>query len=498
MKRVLKNKKDLIIFLIIFVITLIIFIPFLKVHYSTDSYGIANVGYKAYIINNSLRDGRIIMSVIGYIAELTNISIDSSIIILTILALITSCISVLLLKNIILEYKKTNTNIIEIFVTIISYFTIFNFLFIENMLYVECFVMSLSILFYLMAAKILTNKNDKYYLIKTMIFVSLGILSYQGTISMFLISLLVFSLIKNKDYKLIIKDLILGGIITTFGICVQLLFIECSQRIFNIQQTRINDLKELQKNIIPILKNLPLILINTGFVYPKYLYIIFISIIELVIIIKAFKDKKLDYFLYNQLIIIFFSIMFAIAISFISTSGFWNARIRFSIGTTIGFLLLYLYYETDLLNNLKRRINLVILFIFAIYALSIIINYIGIMNNTLKVNDKDKKLAIEILQYVENYEKENRIKVDKLVIAKGKGDNKTYFKELKYKNSALSWSSMRTQWAIEGTLEMYTDKEFNLIKDINHENLKYFYENVDVNREYMCINDALYISYYVD
>ena len=186
MKRVLKNKKDLIIFLIIFVITLIIFIPFLKVHYSTDSYGIANVGYKAYIINNSLRDGRIIMSVIGYIAELTNISIDSSIIILTILALITSCISVLLLKNIILEYKKTNTNIIEIFVTIISYFTIFNFLFIENMLYVECFVMSLSILFYLMAAKILTNKNDKYYLIKTMIFVSLGILSYQGTISMFL------------------------------------------------------------------------------------------------------------------------------------------------------------------------------------------------------------------------------------------------------------------------------------------------------------------------
>ena len=58
MKKFIKNnKKNIIIFIIIFITTLIIFIPFLQKHYATDSYSISSIGYKEYAVKNSLNDG---------------------------------------------------------------------------------------------------------------------------------------------------------------------------------------------------------------------------------------------------------------------------------------------------------------------------------------------------------------------------------------------------------------------------------------------------------
>lgn len=495
MNKCLNIKKELVIFLIIFIVSMIIFIPFLKPHYATDSYYIANEGYQNYVINNSLKDGRILMAGIGCIAELTNTSIELYSVILTILALITCCISVIILKNMILKYKKAEKLVIEILVIFMSYFTIFNFMFIENMLFVECFVMSLSILFYMLAARTLVNK-DKYYFLKAVILIILGILSYQGTISMYFITLLVFSLIKNKNYKQTIKDLILGGSIAVFGICIQLLFIRCSEAIFSIHQARVSSIKNIPINIISTIKYLLQIIINTGFVYPKYLWIIFILILEMFVFIKVYKEKTKECFLYNQILIVFFSILFGLAVSFISTSGFWSARIRFSIGTTIGFLLMHIYCKTDLLEK-RKTINLIILSIFITYALSIVVNYNLLMKNTLKVNAKDKEVAQEILEYVENYEQKNNIKVNKLAVLYGPCESKAYYKELKYNGSVLSWSSIRTQWSIEGTLEMYSNREFDFVQPTQEE-LNYYKNNVDKEKDYMCIDNTLFVSYYIN
>jgi len=497
MKQILKNKKDLIVFILIFIISLAIFSPFLKVHYSTDSYYIANKGYKNYAINNSLKDGRVFMAAIGYIAHLFRIPIGAYIIILTVLALFTSCVTIMALKNIILNYKNTKSFLVESVVAFISYFTIFNFMFLENMVFVECFVMSISILFYLLAAKELVNKNARYYFIKTILFLVLGILSYQGTISMYLISILVFSLIKNQSFKAIIKDLILGGIIGILGVSVQLIIISCNEKIFDIQQIRASEMKNFLSNIAKTIIRLPKVIINTGYIYPRGLYIIFVLILEILIFIQAYKEKKTKTFLFKELLIICSSIVFSLVVSFVSLSGFWKARIRYSIGTTIGFLLLYLFYETNLLDNIKIRINKLILFTFVLYSLSIVINYVGIMNNTLEVNLKDKELAIEILQYVEEYEQKNNINVNKLAVLMGPFENKTYYKELKYNGSVLSWSSIRTKWSIEGTLEMYSNRDLELV-EITEDKLKYYINNVDRDKEYMCIDNTLYVSYYVD
>ena len=76
------------IFIAIFVITCIIFIPFLSGHYATDTYNIANIGYREYAINWSLKDGRIFMAIIGLIAYKINLPIESYVFITLFIALI--------------------------------------------------------------------------------------------------------------------------------------------------------------------------------------------------------------------------------------------------------------------------------------------------------------------------------------------------------------------------------------------------------------------------
>lgn len=492
-KLIISNKREIITFIIIFIITLIIFIPFLQKHYATDSYNTLSMGYKEYAINYSLNDGRVFMALIGYIADLLKMPFDIYIIILTIMALFVSCISVISLKKYILEIKKSKNLFSEIFVIIISYFTVFNFMYIENMHFIECFVMSLSILLYIFAAKKIVEK-DNHYLIKASVFLILGIFCYQGTISMYLVSLFLFSLLKDRKYNECIKNLIKGVLILVCGIILQFIIISCSGKIFNIQQERLSGFYGILTNIIYSIYYLKDILINTGYVYTKYLFLFFLSMIELLIFLKVYKEKLGVEVLINIFFITLLSIFSGISVSFISLTGFYSARIRFSIGAMIGFLIIYLYCKTDIADKYKK-INLLIISVFVIYAVSIVTNYISIMNNVLKVNLQDKCQAIEISNYIENYEKDNGISVNKLVVFPGKLNEEGYYENLKYRGSAMSWCAIKTYWSIKGIIEMYSNKHFIMVEP-DENKLKYYLSNE--NKDYMCIEDTLYVAYYVN
>ena len=57
-----QRTKNLILFFILFVITGVVFWNYVSMHYATDTYNIMNIGYEKYAINNSLSDGRILVS----------------------------------------------------------------------------------------------------------------------------------------------------------------------------------------------------------------------------------------------------------------------------------------------------------------------------------------------------------------------------------------------------------------------------------------------------
>lgn len=497
----MKKKKDIIIFFILLLCSLAIFYKYLTGHFASDTFRIINIGYEEYAINYSLTDGRIFMAIIGLLANTFHIPIVTYIIILQILAIIVSCIIVIVLKNIVIKYKKLDNKFEKIFLIIVCYYTIFNFTYIENMYFVECFVMSLSILLYTLAANNIVENGKNSY-IKAIIFVILGLISYQGTISAFFMFVILFSMFKQENYKEIGKNFIKATGIFLIGFLFDNICVILTERIFHTTQIRGFNIENIFINIEFIVLNLFYIMKNTSNLFPKYLYIAFIVITSLLIYIKIIKQNRESYNKYNQIIlveqllIIIFSIACAFIPSVINLTGFWSARMRFSIGAIIGFLFIHIIVKTDILKRNMIWDKLLIL-IFIIYAIINSINYIYLMNLSKWVNYLDEKYVYEINDYITNYEKENNIKVKKISIIAMKSEGyKAYYEEMNCTYVGIAVSSVRTIWATQGIINYYTDR--NLIKKepTKEEKEKYLIK-VDKNKNYLCINDTLYVSVYM-
>lgn len=140
-----KNIKDWYWFLGIVIVATIVNWNYITMHYATDTYNIINVGYERYALEWSLKDGRIWMSFIGLLANKLQIPISIYVSTLTVLAILVSCIAIIRLKNIILQYKEKHSILLEGIAVLISYITIFNFMYIENLYFVENLVMAFSI-----------------------------------------------------------------------------------------------------------------------------------------------------------------------------------------------------------------------------------------------------------------------------------------------------------------------------------------------------------------
>lgn len=488
-----KYKEDIIIFLILLVFTSLIFIEYLEGHLAGDTFNIINIGYEKYAIEYSFTDGRIFMGIIGMTAAFFNIPILSYIRILDILGIIVTCISIIVLKNIITQYKKFNNIIYNIFLIIICYYTIYNYTYIDNMYFVECFVMALSILLYILAANkiIKNNKKDNLY---GMILVLLGIISYQGTISAFFIFTFIFSLLKQNDLKKTIKDLIKSTIICLVAITINMIAIKCLEQFYGTQQTRIGDLKNILKNIFIILEYIPIILVITSRLFPQYLLLstIFIVLILILIEIKTKEDNKK--FL-EVLMLILLSVIFAFIPSIIGTTAFSSARIRFSLGAMIGIIYIYLTIKWDLLEK-KKIINKILISIFIVYGIFNSANYIYLINLNTQVNSLDKILGNEIAKYIEVYENENNKDIINIcpVLIEGQS-NRAYYEEMDCTYVGVGVSAIRTQWSCVGAINWYANLDLKQ-KKITEDELQLYKDNVDFNKGYLCINDTLYVSYY--
>ena len=251
------NKNDIILLISLFTITCLIFIPFLTGHYATDTYNISNVGYENYAIKWSLKDGRIIMALIGLIANKIHISIELYVFITLVIALLISNITVITLSKIIKKYKQPTDIFQKIILISICYITIFNFMYLEDMYFVESIVMSLSILLYLKSADIIVERK-KHYIIKSLILVSIGIISYQGTIGMYFSFIILFTILKNKNN---IKPIV--------PISLNFIMVKMIINTNNINGIRFRENIEILNNIITILVTLPDILQETCNLFPR-------------------------------------------------------------------------------------------------------------------------------------------------------------------------------------------------------------------------------------
>jgi len=243
----IKKHINKICFIILNILVVLIFLPWLSGHYATDTYNIINVGYEYYSIHNSLLDGRVFMFFIIQLAAFLNIKIQVLNFIMLFLALLISNFSVLIVKNIVFKNIKTKDVKTEIFSYLIAYTFIYNFMYIENLYFLESFVMALSILINLIAAKIFAEKRQRYIL-KTIIYILISVFCYQGTISSFLAFVILFEALKKQSLKNIVKNTVLAIIILGVSSICNLIFIKIISNNLGVQQTRINS--EIINNIL--------------------------------------------------------------------------------------------------------------------------------------------------------------------------------------------------------------------------------------------------------
>lgn len=490
------NKKELIIYTIMFVITCAIFTPLLIGHYSTDTYNISNVGYQNYAIHWSLIDGRIFMAILGLIASKINISIEAYTFITLFSAIIISNLAMITLSKIIKKYKKPENIIQEIIILIIGYITIFNFMYLENMYFVESTVMATSVLLYIISADILVEKN-KNYIIKSIILTSLGIMCYQGTVGLFFAYVTLFTILKNKNNeKQIIIDLIKSGIIALISVSIDILSVKVIENLIGQKQTRLGKISDVFRNITIIIASLPNVLQWTCNLFPRNLLIIYLGLLISIILIYTIKNKEYKNDIVAKFVLITLITIAGSCVTYLlALTSFYTGRLRNALGALIGILFIFIYVETDLLQK-KNKLGIITFITLISYLIINILNYESIMIQHKEVNKLERIESQEIEQYIEEYENntENKVTNIALIVIR---DNleKAFLPNAKNKTS-FTHNAIRTSWAADGAINFYTNRNLKTVTLTQEEKQNYM-ENNNTEKGYKCIGDTLYLNVYM-
>lgn len=462
------KKVDAIKFIVIAIISGLIYSPIIIGHYSTDTYRLIEMGYKKYSIEYSLNDGRIFMSIIGQIADRLNIDIMVYVIILTTLAIFISCICVIVLEKIITKYKGKEKIIVPL---LISYITIMNFMWLENLYFTENIVMAISILSYLLAAYYLNEEKSK---IKVFLFVLLGIFCYQGTINAFISFYFVFAIIKNRKInKTVCKGFFSIIIICLASVAINMLQIKICGKIYGMEQKRIGNISHIFYNIIYIFEHMYKIILYSSEMFLKYLFLVFI--IAILTVIAVWDKKKDGSFtnIINIILITLVAIASSVSINIISLSSYGLARMVFSVGALIGLIYVYLYCSTDLLEE-KTIYKKIMIGILIIYIIINILNTLNILISHREANKLDRQEALKVNEYIEKYEEENNIEVK--YIAVSYDSNITWnYNEIKHK-SLYTHRALMIWWCNVDALNYYGNRKLKKVPMRTEIYEKYFKE----------------------
>lgn len=387
------KKKKIIILSAVFILAIMTTLSFLNPHYSIDTIEFSEKGFQNYINSKFLVDGRIFSVIL--LRMVINMPMKYVIPILYVIGLFISSIAVMYVRNLVIEYGKLEKERINIIPTIISYVIVFNFMYVDSFQFIEFPIIAISVLLYIIGAKLIIEKN-KNYILKSIAVVIIAMFCYQGTISVLIVTAFVLSIIKHqKINKPLILDMLKIGIILIIAIIINYSF-----------TLIIGGTSRLQLNRIDSIKNsciqLYFFIFDSGSHYPKYLQLIFV-----IIIIGYCIVKKIS--VINILLIYFISMsnnIFILLTSYKEVSFTQYGRIYFSIGALIGYVFMYIWCTNEKIRNEKIIKTLILA-----YFISILITYSLYTYFYMEGQRIDSNIISSIEQIITDYENESGEKV---------------------------------------------------------------------------------------
>ena len=171
-------KENRIIFIVIFILSLVLGNQFLRMHFSSDTYVLLDLGYMEYPSHYFFNDGRLISTIICYIAGFLKIPYDIYIVGMDFIAICLLSITIFIFYKKIVEIIGAEEILQKILILLASFVLIFNQCTLEYLLFPESAVMCLALLCSVLAAIYTTKEiKDNWEKIFALLFIS--IISYQ-------------------------------------------------------------------------------------------------------------------------------------------------------------------------------------------------------------------------------------------------------------------------------------------------------------------------------
>lgn len=454
------NKKNILIFIIIFLFGLAIAYPLIiQMHFAPDTYQVVVLGYKEYAKQYFLKSGRIITVASFFLADKLNISYKAYIIFMELLAIASQSFSTLLLYGLLIRKTEVKNNTYKYLLLASSFLIIFNPFALEFLLYAESGIICLSILFCILGLRVFFS-NSKYRYLKAMILVIIATVLYQGNVNIFFTLAVMFSFIVNRrnekqNWKNTIKDIFLAGTILVIAFVFTTILIFICNNIINEEQKRFANeynisILEIFKSFISTSKS---ILINGFNFIHKGILLYAIIFTAFFIAIKT----ELSY-LIKYIFTIFIALAVCILPIYTMKEIFINARMCMSIGAIIGISFVYMIMKINYKSKIEKSILITLISMTIIYTGY---NYLTISQSNIEENKIDNEVGYKIKDIVQNYEKEKNIKITKVAVT---NDSDRSFYSSKKINNTFTERSTANYYCIKEVLEYYLQTPITKVK----------------------------------
>lgn len=463
MKKILKDKK----LYLFFLITIAFFGIFIHQQFATDTYAVLEESGRK-ILTNFLQSGRIITAILFVFIKILKVPFALSYLLSTMMAIFAITMSMYklfyLLKN---EIMKN-----EIIAVLVSVLAIINPFSIELYLYIEKGVMTLAILFSVLAVdefvKSLKNKTQKRNFILSIVYMCLSIFSYQGVAAIYIILSTIFVIKYSKNIKEFIvntlKSLLVYGIPALLNVfIVKFIFVG----------NRVNGSVNFSESIDKI-KNGIFSMAKTYNILPKYFLITMFLILFINAIIDCLKNSKHKILSIVGLVYLDVVIIMATIAPFVMQN---SASIWFVSRSTYGFasiLAIQIMYMSIFIEEDKITEYLIILLSIIILSLTFY-RFIKIEIDHYILNYEDKVICQDIGKKIKEYENNTGIKINKISVYKDKNARYSY-KNL-FVTGDINITSFATDWSDANAICYFNNIKLEKVE--NNDNLKEYFKEKD-------------------
>lgn len=489
------NKNQMYTFFVMLMFAVIICSNFFRMHFSQDTYCInVDYGYDRYI-KHFLSIGRILGAVQMFITKKLNIPFETMVIGSSVSATILLTLSWFMLYSYTIKIAKIGENKKkQLLIAGITFSIIFNFCTFETLVFAEAIVLAFSILCATLASCIYTS-NLKRKNVYTAILIFLTILAYQTSTSLFLIITLVFIAFKNKgNIKEILKKSIYVGLIYGVSMILGLLITKFMGNYLNWvdRETTLLSIKEM---IQTIFKYLDFIVIKNFYIEPKGWNFIVIIFLTIIFIAQVIKSKEYFHILEYIVLVALCCIIPILPLMAIPIKDqYMETRMAMVFGALAGTLLLYLILvmKADETKVIKDIISIITITLFVINS----IYFIRSSSENIATGYIDRNIAKSIIYNIEKYEKENDIKLKKIVV--GYDKKPIYYYEGQIMLRSTNGRGLATNFTVAPLIEYYCGEKYDWYVSQEEIDERFLEKNWDAYSEEQLVfeGDTLYLCVY--